>query len=280
MLNGNLKKTLLLSICCWQLSGGAYAQEYSELAAWWAPTIDQLFNVAGNAAQANRAQEDTFTVYNFDLDWRANNNWDNLNYYKLKPPLLYYSVVESRQFYYLGYYFYYPRQVSANPHGNDFAGLAMAVEKTQVQGKGRLVGVLLYDDDGWQEIEVNGPADSPVRLTLSAGEHAVRFNGKARPPGGNVLTCNPPQKSVTEGEVTYGLVALDELWRHRGEIAAGANYGTLDYKTVNGSATLKNFPWKWRHKGKLWLSDPAALFRAITGKKALEGDYRYNPYME
>jgi hypothetical protein len=285
MWQGCCKKTLLLSICCWQLTAAASAQGPEDLAAQWAPTIEQSFNTAGNSSQANPAQEDTSTVFNFDLDWRANNNWDNLNYYKLKPPAVYYSVVEAAKFYYLGYYFYYPRHVGAKAYANDFSGLAIVLEKLPAPGQGRLAGVLLYDDGGWQEISLLElrSTDSPVRVSISAGEHAIALREEASPPLTNIITCEPRKKgqAVTpEGTSSrsYQLVALDELWRHRGEITAGEAYGTLNNKANPGD--LKDLPWRWQYKGVRWLSDPAGVFRLISGLKTPSGSYLYNPYAE
>jgi hypothetical protein len=184
------------------------------LAVRWVPTVDQYFNTAGNSSQANPAQEDTATMFNFDLDWRANNNWDNLNYYKLKPPAVYYSVVEGGKCYYLGYYFYYPRHLGGAPHGNDFAGLALALEKLP-NGQGRLAGLLLYDEAGWQEISLSDlpAADSPLRVAISAGNHTLALRDS--PPSGNVITSNPPTHGDNGLAESYRLVSLEELWQHR-----------------------------------------------------------------
>lgn len=264
-------KALLLGICCWRLTAAASPGQEA-VALRWAPTIDQFFNTAGNASQANPAQEDTSTVFNFDLDWRANNNWDNLNYYKLKPPAVYYSVAETNRFYFLGYYFYYPRHLGASPHGNDFTGLALAVEKA-VKGADWLAGVLLYTDGGWQEVSTRS-VDKPVRLGISAGSHELAVRREDRPPGGSVITCTPPQT----GDGSYELVALTDMWKHRGEIQAGEAYGTLDDKTDSDQPELRRLPWKWKYRGVRWLSDPAAVFRLITGDKAFTGDYVTNLY--
>lgn len=283
MFTGRCTKTLLLSICCWQLTTAAFSQGYEDLAALWAPTVDQFFNTAGNSSQANRAQEDTFTLFNYDFDWRANNNWSNLNYYKLKPPSVYYSVVEGDKHYYLGYYFYYPRHLGAKPHGNDFAGLAIAVEKTPANGQGLLTGILLYDDRGWREVSISAlrTANSPLRMTSSAGEHAIALREEVSPLPANVLTCKPLKQSnnaAAEGH-DYQLVSLEELWQHHSEIQAGAAYGTLDIKADTGS-DLKDLPWKWQYRGIYWLPDPAGVFRLISGNKDLTGTYLYNPYTE
>lgn len=281
---GRGKKIMLISICCWQLTAAAAAQGSMQLAAYWAPTVDQFFKTAGNSSQFSPAQEDTSTVFNFDLDWRANNNWENLNYYKLKPPMVYYSVAETEKYSYLGYYFYYPRHLGANPHGNDFSGLLVVVEKIAATGTGRLAGLLLYDDGGWQEINISRlrTVDNPVQVTISAGEHAIALRKETSPLPANVLTLEP-QKSgpnVTAAGNIYQLVSLDELWRHRAEILAGEAFGTLDDQADPNSPTLKDLPWNWQYKGIHWLSDPAGLFRLLSGSKAPSGSYIYNPYTE
>lgn len=280
MWKGRCKKTLLFGICCWQLTAAGFAQGQEELATVFAPTVDQFFNTAGNSSQANPAQEDTATVFNFDLDWRANNNWDNLNYYKLKPPAVYYSVAETGKLYYLGYYFYYPRHLGAKPHGNDFAGLALAVEKISGNRQGRLAGVLLYDDRGWQEISLQEVCrtDSSVRVSISAGAHTLAFGEGKSPPMGSVITRKPSISGANSTAEVYQLISLDELWQRRREIQAGEAYGTLDAKA--GSGDQPDLPWKWQYKGAHWLSDPAAVFRLISGNMAFASNYLSKPYAE
>lgn len=273
-MKGCYRTTLLVSICCWQFTAAVLANGQEELAALWAPALDQFYNTASNYSQANPAHEDTSTVFNFDLDWRANNNWENLNYYKLKPPAVYYSVVEDGKFYYLGYYLYYPRHLGGDPHGNDFAGLALALEKLS-NGQGRLAGLLLYDEGGWQEISLSNlpAAGNFLRVAVSAGNHSLALRNS--PSTGNVMSSYPPGRGGNGPATSYRLVSLEELWQHRGEIQDGEAYGTLEAKS---SGTLKNLPWRWQYKGVNWLADPAAVFRRLSGGKAFTGDYLSNPY--
>src|SRR6266540_2329750 len=180
MFKGCLKKILMISIFCLNSTAIAFAGGYEQLAVFWAPNVYQLGNTADNSSQFSRTQEDTFTVFNFDLDWRADNNWSNLNYYKLKPAL-YYSVVDAGKYYYVGYYFYYPRHLCANPHGNDFTGLVMALEKLPTSEQGRLVNLLRYENGGWIEVDISEikATDRPLSVTVSAGEHAILVGEKS-----------------------------------------------------------------------------------------------------
>lgn len=258
----------------------AAAQGNTQLAACWAPAVDQIYKTAGNSSQANPAQEDTSTVFNFDVDWRANNNWENLNYYKLKPPVVYYSLVETDTFAYIGYYFFYPRHLGANPHGNDFSGLLVMVEKVPASTTGRLAGVLLHNEAGWREISAGEVValNPPLQVSISAGDHVLAM-GADRELAGNVLNFQPPKyvnNAFVEGDAScYRLVSLEECWQHRNEIQAGEAYGTL-FNT--GPANLKTLPWNWQYKGVRWLSDPAGLFSLFKGGKTSPGDYVYNPY--
>ncbi|HWR56116.1 MAG TPA: hypothetical protein VN462_06385 [Negativicutes bacterium] len=276
------RKILLLGICCCQITVAAAAPGNTQLAACWAPSVDQFYKMAGNASQTNPAQEDTSTVFNFDLDWRANNNWENLNYYKLKPPVVYYSLVETEKFAYIGYYFYYPRHLGANPHANDFSGLLAMVEKVPGSTTGRLAGVLLHNATGWREVGAGEVAalNPPLQVSISAGDHFLSL-GADQELASNVLSFQPPKyvnNAFVEGDAAcYRLVSLEEVWQHRSEIQAGEAYGTLS-TTGMGTTELKTLPWNWQHKGVRWLSDPAGLFRLFKGGKTPAGAYVYNPY--
>jgi len=101
--------------------------EIPKIAEYYAPIIYQ--DVADDNPRA-----DYITKFNYDGDWIGNNNWDNLENYKLLP-YVYYSVVESENHWFICYAIFHPRDtqlwhnLDLLKHENDMEGLLMVVEK-------------------------------------------------------------------------------------------------------------------------------------------------------
>jgi len=77
------------------------SREY-ELAKRFAPLWHQEFSGHENA--------DYFTNFDFDNDWIGDNNWDNLQTHKASLQAnLYFSVIETSEYCFIGYYAFYPR---------------------------------------------------------------------------------------------------------------------------------------------------------------------------
>jgi hypothetical protein len=65
------------------------------------------------AGTADQRRFDYPTIFDFDGDWIGNNNWENAADPKLKVwSYVYYSVIESDDYYFLHYAFYHPRDWS------------------------------------------------------------------------------------------------------------------------------------------------------------------------
>ena len=119
---------------------------HEEIAIHYAPQIDQAVNVLLAAG----GRGDFLTAVNYDGDWRCLNNWENLRRGDLGA-VVYYSVQETDTHYYVGYYFYHPRddaEIWLDRHENDMEGIMLCVPKPEesyltpemmyVQGHGSL----------------------------------------------------------------------------------------------------------------------------------------------
>lgn len=116
------------------LSDGAISPE--EVAVHYAPVIDQAVNVL----LSHGGRGDFITAVDYDGDWSCLNNWENLLSGDLGA-VVYYSVQETDTHWFVGYYFYHPRddaEIWLDRHENDLEGVMLAVPKS---------------DDGWQEPE-------------------------------------------------------------------------------------------------------------------------------
>lgn len=119
---------------------------HEEIAIHYAPQIDQAVNVLLAAG----GRGDFLTAVDYDGDWSCLNNWDNLRKGDLSA-VVYYSVQETDTHYYVGYYFYHPRddaEIWLDRHENDMEGIMLCVPKPEddylppemmyVQGHGSL----------------------------------------------------------------------------------------------------------------------------------------------
>lgn len=102
--------------------------DHRDIAIHYAPQIDQAVNVLLSAG----GRGDFITAVDYDGDWRCLNNWENLTKGDLGA-VVYYSVQETDTHYYVGYYFYHPRddaEVWLDRHENDLEGIMLAVPKS------------------------------------------------------------------------------------------------------------------------------------------------------
>lgn len=101
---------------------------HEEIAIHYAPRIDQAVNVLLSAG----GRGDFITAVNYDGDWSCLNNWENLRRGNLGA-VVYYSVQETDTHYFVGYYFYHPRddaEIWLDMHENDMEGILLAVPKS------------------------------------------------------------------------------------------------------------------------------------------------------
>lgn len=108
------------------MADGILTQE--EIAIHYAPQIDQAVNVLLSAG----GRGDFITAVNYDGDWSCLNNWENLRTGDLGA-VVYYSVQETDTHYYVGYYFYHPRddaEIWLDRHENDLEGIMLCVPKS------------------------------------------------------------------------------------------------------------------------------------------------------
>lgn len=103
--------------------------DHEDIAIHYAPQIDQAVNVLLSAG----GRGDFITAVDYDGDWTCLNNWENLTKGDLGA-VVYYSVQETDTHYYVGYYFYHPRddaEIWLDRHENDLEGIMLAVPKWQ-----------------------------------------------------------------------------------------------------------------------------------------------------
>lgn len=275
-----------LSICILYFNAKIVAATaYQALAAYWAPVVYQKTSGVNYGSVNATAQEDIFTLFNFDLDWRGNNNWNNLSYYKTLP-VIYYSVVDAEGFYYIGYYLYYPRHLGSKSHENEFLGLMLAVDKDGgVLGK--VSKTFIFQKDIWQVAErLPHNVTTRISINISSGSHNVSFPIRMVQSSPNTVIYYPSdqknkhtgQNRVADGAASYyKLISMEELWRHHAEIQESRYSGQLSQGEHMKKQDI-SLPWLWNYQGQNWLANPAGLLQLLTKDKRYKPDYIYNPY--
>ena len=255
---------------------------HEEIAIHYAPVIDQAVNVL--LSEGGRG--DFITAVNYDGDWSALNNWENLTSGDLGA-VVYYSVQETDTHYFAGYCFYHPRddaEIWLDRHENDMEGVMLAIPKSAegfaapeymyTQGHGNvyfytahplesvhmLEGshhggfMLLAGDRVHLYITPNGTLKNCGHSVESALNHStywsVGSSGVRYVYGGSAnkpLFWNGPFEN---NPCAYELRPLSELWAFRNGPYDGTgvfgSYGAFDGD--NYGEDKANPPWGWRNK--------------------------------
>ena len=235
---------LLLLSPLWALS----AWQELQLAQQYAPTIHQELG--------SEPAADEFTRVDFDGDWEAENNWDNLTRFP-RPPLSYFSVIETERHYFITYALFFPRDYATfcfwmHCHENDFEGMRVTIEKPQ---RLKRLEALAHNRLSTQE--------NPRQLSfwIERGGHGVHPLGKSQP--------SAPLRIYRPSD--YQLISLKELWalRHSSLFRSHFTYQGRKLPAafagerwiIFGLGAAKP-PWSWEiwngdwHKGQ-WFMDPA-----------------------
>jgi hypothetical protein len=137
-------------VVAWALTGvagQAWADDpaHRKLAEHYAPVVFQ---------ETRSAVLDAIGRFDYDGDWRGDNNWRNAYLYD-HPGYVYYSVIESTRHYFITYAFYHARDFTGRPyegyapkteHENDLEGCTVTIEKDGSQfGQPILLETLAHD---------------------------------------------------------------------------------------------------------------------------------------
>ena len=286
-----------------------------EIATHYAPEVHAAVNVLISSS----GKGDFISAVDFDGDMSALNNWENMPEYPLSA-VVYWSMQETDTHYFVGYYFYHPRddaEIWLDKHENDFEGIMLAVPKNSqsflppicmyTQGHG---GVYFYGEnlsmaegshyggplalDGDRPmiyITPNGTlshaghsieSDAGHSLYWSVGNSGIRYYH-----GGEAQVPLAFKGAYDANACSYRLEPLSSLWAHRngpyGEGHIFASYGAFTGDNYRKNAA--NPAWAWRNKtqfgfGGSFLSDPAWTFSRAVDGFALSPNYLLNPYAD
>ena len=210
---------------------------------------------------------DFVTKFDYDGDWKGDNNWRNAYLYDLTGHV-YYSVIESTSHYFITYAFYHPRDYTARPyegfapkteHENDMEGCTITIEKDGSPfGKAMLLETLAHDvffkyDNRDNRRVSNGSLKLDGSMTFMDGRPAVYIEAeghgvkaasravvasRASFPGivyRYTGTASVPE-SNRDPNATYDLVSIeDTLWARRFDV--GSTFCCADTYTMSGGAS-------------------------------------------
>lgn len=302
---------------CFSLSSAAFAvgetssESYRGLAEYWAPTIFQDVNETYNV------RADFPTKFNYDGDWRGDNNWENLlNYDEI--PSAYFSVRETLTNYFIEYDYYYPRDdgpITLEKHENDIEGCIVVIRKDDSE-YGSLLLMETQAHNNWYQhtndsniTTGSDDVDSGILLDghrpevyisangigSDAGHAVWAYDGSSANGGDGIVfqfaSGNAVMPTDTSGSYThvydYQLVSMDELWDRQYDTGgAGHTYNTWGHfhgdTYTDSSCTL---PWIKDdpddgplYEGIYW-SDPAFFIDThLNGLGTFSHEYMFNPY--
>ncbi|MBQ8554306.1 MAG: hypothetical protein IJ438_00395 [Clostridia bacterium] len=253
-----------------------------EIAIHYAPQIDAAVNVLLSGGKG-----DFITAVDYDGDWVTLNNWENMTEYPLNA-VVYYSVQETDTHYFIGYYFYHPRddaEIWLDRHENDLEGIMLAVPKgddgylppeimyTQGHGNvyfyfgdGLLDGSKMQEgsvyggalartgDRAWVYITPNGTLVNAGHSVESADNHSVYWSvgdsGVRYTYGGEAQEPVSFNGAFEDHPCSYELRSLDELWALRnGPYGDESAFGSFGaFRGDNFGTDKANPPWGWRNK--------------------------------
>ncbi|MCP4136469.1 MAG: hypothetical protein GY754_36205 [bacterium] len=253
--------------------------EYRPLAEYWAPRFY-------HDVDDTDYKSELMTKFNFDGDYKGNNNWESMDDYNMGDDELktyvYYSVVETDNFYFIGYYTFHPRDwsninTSLTSHENDLEGVLLSVKKTGSGEFGTLISATSEAHDNFYQYKApgaavsNGTDDIDATLSLYDGHHPEMFieakghgvynwDGSSAPGGDGVVYTVDSYEADSPVNCTgswsnvyrYQLISMDNstgdqgLWYRRNEIGNDntfSKWGTFRGDTFKENSA--NMPWIW-----------------------------------
>jgi hypothetical protein len=211
-------------------------EQFDESLAYrWAPVHFQDVDVTGTYSLSGKS--DYITAINFDNDWIATNNWNNIA--NATPAAhAYYSVVETSTHWFIVYAFYHPRDWTDDPfgyyldqHENDVEG-CMSIIKKDGTTYGTFLGMVTVSHSDFFAFT---PSGSPLQnnhetidgtVTMETYEN-VPHPMTAEEAKGHAMKAYPYYNIVGDGIKYYP--SSD----HIAGVPTGANDRNVKYKLVN-----------------------------------------------
>ena len=282
------------------LADGVLTEE--EIAIHYAPEID----AAVNTVISSGGRGDFLAAVDYDGNWAGTDNWENIDKYALNA-VVYWTVQETETHWFVGYYFFHPRddsEIWLDKHENDLEGIMLAIRKQDgafgqpelmyTQGHG---GVPFFYDEDWAVTEKshrdggllldgdrpvvyitpNGTLDYAGHSVESGKDHStylyVGNSGVHYYHGGVAEEPATYKGDYANNRCSYALESLQSVYDRRngpyGDSETFGNYGA--FRGENYETDAANPPWGWRNKTAFGLSGTFLSDPAWTVARALTG---------
>lgn len=265
-----------------------------DLAQRWAPVWMQ-------DTDSSNYKADYIARFDYDGDWRGNNNWNNLGSYAV-PASVYYAVIETETHYFLHYANFHPRDWSEacsdlNCHENDMEGVMLVIKKDGTTYGAFQLMITVAHTNFYSYKDYASSLSNAVTSDRETIDGDVQFWSGTHPyvyieakghgdygaerwetngfPGGDGVVYYPrgiaeSPSSGNDRDVSYALRSMNELWNRRTDYTyTFASYGTFrgdDYKDNSANA-----PWGWDD------GDDGAVYRGdLYMKPAYLVEYYHN----
>jgi hypothetical protein len=247
---------------------------HHSLAKRWAPVHRQDVDATGSHGLGGKA--DYITAINFDGDWDATNNWDNIANSSYSPTAhCYYSVLETSTHWFILYCFFHPRDwtdvfflYNIDEHENDLEGVLFAIERDGSTYGNLNAAVTVYHSDFYSYKltesafqENHESIDGTIQMQWYNNEWHPITSQECKGHGlkaypyididGDGIVYYPSMNDIAEApsdnydlDVKYKLVNIFEpggLWDQRSNLLLFSG-GSFRSSVGSGSA---NAPWNW-----------------------------------
>jgi hypothetical protein len=284
-----------------------------ELAHHFAPIHCQYISIKGINSLAGKS--DYITSFNFDSDWKAINNWENLERFEL-PPVVYYSVLSNTTHHFIQYAYFHPRDWTRTPftkigqHENDLEGILLIVQRNGTE-YGTCVGaiavfhnqLLLYSTQEFIRFQTKYFRKTPLVMCgnrpVSAQQtkgHGCKAYGDMRHQGQQLALYVPENSFIDRNEINnlpkvlvdtigYNLVDIFEpggLWDQRANSDFFATNQSI--KGDNGAGAKPPWLWQsvqWKDKypvGTLAYHPAQIAYDYFSFGNPVDTAYTFNPY--
>lgn len=307
---------LMISMFCtdFQITALASGQNKEDVLNYWAPQVFQDLRQDKVLWHQYYPAGDMITNINYDGDWDAGNNWDNVprnGNYSMMKAYAYGIFLETKTHYFLTYCFYHAMDdafFSADRHENDVEDVCLVIRKGQENngyGKFEVMETTIHSDRGEYTIDdvffetTNGchpkvfiSSNGDVlndQLDVNAKGHAIfafnpDYHTKDKVIGDDAIIYNvgdiAQAPTNIDGEFSnsyyYKILSIDEIWNRRYEIG---DYNTFEsYGTLNGRDEAVGGCFGWNSQS---FNDPATYYNNkynLLQNGPVSSYYLYNPY--
>ena len=251
---------------------------YRDLVFWHAPVHYQDVDRTGSHGLKGKA--DYITAYDYDGDFDAKNNWNNLRNPNFPTKAIsYYSVTETETHYFILYTFFHPRDWTdfwllyrIDEHENDLEGVLTVVKKDATMYGEVIAAVTVFHSDfysyttsgsglsdGSETIDgllsfENHNGIQRIQTSAEAKGHGIKAYSDQKPRGSDYVVYYPSTTSseipadIYDRHVAYELIDIFKpkgFWEQRFNTELLNNASSFQKSYGNGSA---NAPWSWNDK--------------------------------